>query len=80
VIVIIPYAIDFLFKATHRFPKSFGELRSDGKLHCPANRSVGLGQFIMKITGGIRERNLTLVLMGMELTFGVGAILLYVMR
>ena len=80
VIVIIPYAIDFLFKATHGFPKSFGELRSDGKLHCPPKGAVGLGQFIMKITGGIKERNLTLSLMATELVFGVLAILLYVVR
>ncbi len=80
VIVIIPYAVDFLFKAAHGFPKSFGELRSDGKLHCPGRSAVGLGQFIMKITGGIKEQTLTLTLMGFEAVFGVGAILLYVVR
>jgi len=80
VIVIIPYAIDFLFKAAHGFPKSFGELRSDGKLHCPGRSAVGLGQFIMKITGGIKERNLTLTLMGAEAVFGGLAILLYVWK
>ena len=80
VIVIIPYAIDFLFKAAHGFPKSFGELRSDGKLHCPGCSAVGLGQFIMKITGGIKERSLTITLMGIEAVFGGLAILLYVWR
>jgi UDP-N-acetylglucosamine--dolichyl-phosphate N-acetylglucosaminephosphotransferase len=80
VIVIIPYAIDFLFKAVHGFPKSFGELRSDGKLHCPGRSAVGLGQFIMKITGGIKERTLTLTLMGIEAVFGVLAIVVYVVR
>jgi hypothetical protein len=34
----------------------------------------------MKITGGIRERNLTLTLMGFETIFGVAAIVLYVVR
>jgi len=80
VIVIIPYAIDFLFKAAHGFPKSFGELRSDGKLHCPGRSAVGLGQFVMKITDGIREQTLTMVLMGTEVVFGGVAILLYVMK
>jgi len=79
VIVIIPYAVDFLFKAVHRFPASFGELREDGKLHCPAEGPVGVGQFIMKVTRGIHERTLVVVLMGIELLFGVGAIILYVM-
>ena len=80
VIVIIPYAIDFLFKAVHGFPKSFGELQSDGKLHCPGRSPVGLGQFIMKITGGIHERTLTVVLMGMEGIFGTLAIAIYLWR
>ena len=77
IIVIIPYAVDFLFKAANRFPKSFGELRDDGKLHCPANGPVGLGQFIMKVAGGIHERTLVLVLMGIEAMFGVLAVALY---
>ncbi len=80
VIVIVPYAIDFLFKAAHGFPKSFGELQADGKLHCPASSTVGLGQFIMKITGGMKEWALTSLLMGIELIFGVLAIAVYVWR
>ena len=80
VIVIIPYAVDFLFKAVHRFPTSFGELREDGKLHCPAEGPVGLGQFIMKVAGGIHERTLVLVLMEIEAIFGLVAIALYVWR
>jgi len=83
VIVIIPYAVDFLFKAAHRFPTgavgSAGELHEDGKLHCPADGPVGLCQFIMKLAGGIHERTFTIVLMGMEGIFGVLAIILYVM-
>jgi len=79
VIVIIPYAVDFLFKAVHRFPTSFGELREDGKLHCPAEGPVGLGQFIMKVTHGIHERTLTIALMGIEAVFGMLAIAVYLM-
>jgi len=79
VIVIIPYAIDFLFKAVHRFPTRFGELREDGKLHCPAEGPVGLGQFIMKVAGGIHERTLVIVLMGVEAIFGLVAIAVYLM-
>jgi len=75
VIVLVPYAVDFLFKAVHRFPTSFGELREDGKLHCPAEGPVGWGQFIMKLAGGIHERTLVIVLMGIELLFGLGSII-----
>ncbi|MBE3114022.1 MAG: hypothetical protein IMZ59_00710 [Actinobacteria bacterium] len=75
-IIIIPYVVDFLIKAKNRFPYSFGNCR-DGKLYCPDGRAVGLAQLIMKVCGGISERNLVLVLMGIEAVFGVIAILLY---
>ena len=76
-ILLIPYITDFLIKAKNHFPYSFGIYR-DGKLYCPDNGPVGLGQMIMKVCGGISERNLVLVLMGIETIFGVVAILLYV--
>lgn len=76
-ILLIPYVIDFLIKAKNRFPYSFGVFR-DGKLYCPEGGPVGLGQLIMKMCGGISERNLVLVLMGVEAVFGVVAILIYV--
>lgn len=77
VILLIPYVVDFLIKAKNRFPYSFGVYR-DGKLYCPDSGPVGLGQLIMKVCGGISERNLVLVLMGIETMCGVVAILLYV--
>lgn len=77
VIVIIPYAVDLLFKAANGFPKSFGELREGGKLHCPSSGPVGLGQAIMKLSRGIHERTLALVLMGIEAAFGLLAIAFY---
>jgi UDP-N-acetylglucosamine--dolichyl-phosphate N-acetylglucosaminephosphotransferase len=76
-VIIIPYVVDFIIKAKNRFPYSFGEYR-DGKLYCPDSGPVGLGQLIMKVCGGISERNLVLVLMGIEAVFGVAAILVYV--
>jgi len=76
-IIIIPYVIDFLIKAKNHFPYSFGIYR-DGKLYCPDSGPVGLCQSIMKVSGGISERNLVLVLMGIEAICGVVAILLYV--
>jgi len=81
VIILIPYAVDFLFKALHGFPSRgwSGELQSDGKLHCPAGGPVGLAQFIMKLSGGIHERTLVIVLMGVEAVFGTLAVMLYVL-
>jgi len=77
VIITIPYIVDFIIKAKNRFPYSFGEYK-DGKLYCPDSGPVGLGQLIMKLCGGISERNLVLVLMGIEAVFGVIAVLVYV--
>jgi UDP-N-acetylglucosamine--dolichyl-phosphate N-acetylglucosaminephosphotransferase len=75
-ILLIPYLIDFLIKAKNHFPYSFGVYK-EGKLYCPDNGPVGLGQLIMKVSGGISERNLVLVLMGIEVVFGVIAIIIY---
>ena len=79
VILMIPYMVDFLIKAKNHFPaKNWWGIYKDGKLYCPDSSPVGLCQLIMKLCGGISERNLVLVLMGIEAVFGVVAILLYV--
>jgi UDP-N-acetylglucosamine--dolichyl-phosphate N-acetylglucosaminephosphotransferase len=75
-ILLIPYIIDFLIKAKNHFPYSFGDYR-DGKLYCPDDGPVGLGQLIMKVWGGISERDLVLVLLGIEVVFGMIAIITY---
>ena len=79
VILMIPYMVDFLIKAKNHFPaKNWWGIYKDGKLYCPDNSPVGLCQLIMKLCGGISERNLVLVLMGIEAILGVIAILVYV--
>jgi len=79
VILMIPYVMDFLIKAKNGFPgKNWWGIYREGKLYCPDGGPVGLAQLIMKMCGGISERNLVLVLMGIEAIFGVIAILLYV--
>ena len=78
-IIIIPYLIDFLIKAKNHFPaRNWWGIYKNGKLYCPDSGPVGLCQLIMKICGGISERNLVMVLMGMEAVFGVIAILFYI--
>ncbi len=76
IIVIIPYALDFLLKASHRFPKTWGRYEN-GKLYCPGTRPVGLAQLVMKLSGGIKERNLVLTLIGVEAILGTVAVLIY---
>jgi len=75
-IIMAPYFVDFIFKAKNGFPKSFG-IYNDGKLHCPRSGPVGFGQWIMKVTGGITERRLVLLLILIEALFGGAAILVY---
>lgn len=79
VIVIIPHALDFLVKARKRFPSTgwWGEYR-DGKLYCPAHGPVGLAQLILKLAGGLHERSLVLILIGLEMLCGLLAIWFYV--
>jgi len=81
-IVIVPYGLDFVIKAFHGFPSRgwSGELGADGKLRCPANGPMGLGQAILKLTGGLREPVLTLVLIGVEAIFSTLAALVYHLR
>jgi UDP-N-acetylglucosamine--dolichyl-phosphate N-acetylglucosaminephosphotransferase len=79
IIIILPYFVDLLIKAKHHFPSSnWWGIYKNGKLYCPDSGPVGLCQLIMKLFGGISERNLVLVLMGIEVVCGVVAILIYV--
>jgi len=79
IILMIPYMVDFLIKAKNHFPsKNWWGIYKNGKLYCPGSGPVGLCQLIMKVCGGISERNLVLVLMGIEAVCGVMAILIYV--
>jgi len=79
VILMIPYMVDFLIKAKNGFPgKNWWGIYREGKLYCPDEGAIGLAQLIMKMCGGISEKNLVLVLMGIEAVFGVIAILVYI--
>lgn len=79
VVLMVPYMVDFLIKAKSHFPgKNWWGIYKEGKLYCSDSGPVGLCQLIMKVWGGISERNLVLVLMGIEAVFGVVAILIYI--
>ncbi len=78
VIVMIPHAVDFFIKATNHFPSQGWEGKyQEGKLYCPTPKPKGLAQLIMKLTGGVSERNLTLILIATEAIFGGIAIWLF---
>ena len=75
-ILIIPFLIDFFIKAVYRFPYTFGVFK-EGKLFCPHDVPKGLAQLILKVSGGMKEPHLVLVLISIEAIFGVIAIFLY---
>jgi len=74
IIVITPYILDFFIKAKNRFPSKgwWGEYKK-GKLFC-LKKPVSLCQYIMKLTGGITEQGLVLILILIEFLFGIIAI------
>lgn len=77
-LILVLYVADFFIKALNRFPSSkwWGELR-DGKLYPVEGKVRGLAQLIMKISGGISERNLVLAFIGMQALVGLVVFLLY---
>lgn len=82
VIVFLPHAVDFALKARHRFPTEGweGDRGKDGQLRCPQRSPSSLPQLLLKACGGLRERTLVLLLIGIEAAFGLAAILLYVLK
>ena len=78
VILIIPFVFEFIIKALHKFPsQDWWGVNKDGKLYCPEKGPVSLPQIIMKLSGGIKEKNLVMVLIGIEAVFGFIAIMIY---
>ena len=74
IILILPYAADFVIKARNRFPSTgWWGTWSDGKL-VHEGRPIGLGQAIMRLTGGVTERRLVAILIGAEAVAGVLAV------
>lgn len=78
IILIIPFLIDFFIKAVNGFPsRGWWGIYKEGKLYCPEGKIVSLPQLIMKISRGIKEPHLVMVLIGVEAVFGMLAILVY---
>lgn len=76
-ILVVPHVVDFFIKAAHRMPKTFGVLGKGGKLYCPQDGPKGLGQLVMKLTGGLREKQLVLILLLVELLVALVTIRLF---
>lgn len=73
------YVVDFFIKAYNRFPSSkwWGELKG-GKLYPVEGKVRGFAQLVMRAGGGMGERNLVLVFMGMQALVGIAVLLMFV--
>lgn len=78
-ILVIPYVVDFFIKLWNRFPTSgwWGEEKEEGKLHPPEGRVSGFAQLVMKMAGGITERNLVLAFIGMEVVCAIAVLVIF---
>lgn len=78
VILLLPHIIDFLFfKIPNRLPSTgwWGTLRG-GKLYCDKS-PVQFGQFVMRATGGITEKGLVHLFVGIEVVLALIVLLIY---
>jgi len=78
VLLLSLYILDFFIKLVRKFPTTnwWGEYRN-GKLYCPSKTFNGLAQFVMKITNGISELNLTLLFISLEVVIGLLTVLYF---
>jgi UDP-N-acetylglucosamine--dolichyl-phosphate N-acetylglucosaminephosphotransferase len=76
VVVMIPYLADFVIKVKNGFPKEIEvtELKG-GKL--TASKVVGLPSLIMRLTNGISETRLVMLLVAVQTLFGLMAVLIW---
>lgn len=77
-LMFLPFIVEFFVKGVNRFPSrgTGGDLR-DGILYCPPRRPAGLGQLVLKLTGGIGERNLVLLFYGIQAVLCLAVVLGY---
>jgi len=81
-ILLLPHIIDFLFfKIPNRLPQEIAPpwisvLKEGNKLY-PPRKSVTFAQALMRIFGGLSEKNLVLLLVGIEILLGLVVIGIY---
>lgn len=71
------HIVDFFIKLLNGFPKSFGELKEDGKLYPPENKIKSLVHLIMKVFNGIKELDLVLILYLAQFLVAIFCLLLF---
>lgn len=78
-VMFLPIILEFFIKARNGFPSTgWGGDLKDGILYCPPRRPVGLGQLLLKATGGLHERNLVLLFYALQAILCATVVLCYV--
>ncbi|MFH1306193.1 MAG: hypothetical protein ABIH83_00865 [Candidatus Micrarchaeota archaeon] len=75
-ILMVLFVLDFLIKLLNGFPKTFAELK-DGKLYPKKGEIRGLTDLILKMFGGLSERNLVVVLIGIQIIIAIIVLYMY---
>lgn len=79
-LILAIFVLDFFIKLANRLPSKnwWGELGEDGKLRPLGGKVRGLCQLIMKVSGGIEEKKLVLLMIGAQLLVGIIVLLLFI--
>lgn len=78
VIVMIPFIIEFFIKLINGLPtKNWQGRPVNGKLYPLNKKPISFAQWIMYISKGISEKNLTITFIGIESIFSIIAILIF---
>ncbi len=77
-LLLLPYVVDFFIKLANNFPsRNWWGTYKNGKLYAVDNKVRGFAQLIMKRFNGIRERNLTMFFIGLEIIIGIFVLILF---
>ncbi len=78
IILVLPFFLELFLKLRGRFREQSWCAVEGSKLVCRSRGDVyGWGRLVMYLSGGISERNLVLVILGVEALFGLAAVLMY---
>ncbi|MDI6730509.1 MAG: hypothetical protein QMD06_03090 [Candidatus Altarchaeum sp.] len=78
IVVMFPFIIEFFVKLINKLPtKNWQGKHIGGKLYSFNEKPISFAQWIMHLSKGISEKNLTLTFIGIELIFCIIAILIF---
>jgi len=81
IIVMLPFIIEFFIKLINKLPtENWQGKYIDGKLYPLSEKPISFAQWLMYLSNGISEKNLTITLIAIESIFSILALLFYFIR